>query len=104
MASEEITELLRKYIETRKNIKFIAIVDEQGFVVSSYPFKEERIELIETLSAVFSDILHNVIETISEQAPNVASKVLSITLGFERIRIELHPIENFRIIIFEKLD
>ena len=102
--SEEITRVLSEFIEKNKDAKFIVVTDDQGLTVGAYPYTEEKVDLIETVSAVFSDLLQQVLEVISEKTPKIAGKVVRISVGIKTRVIEFYSMEGLNVIIFKRLD
>ena len=102
--SEKITDILSDFIEKDRDVRFVVVTDDQGLTIGAYPFSEEKVDLIETIGAVFSDLLQQVLEVINEKTPKIAGKVVRISVGIKTRVIEFYSMEGLNIIIFKRLD
>ncbi|GEM_PF-5048835 len=103
-AAEEIRDILSEIAKEDRSIKLIVAADEGGLVVGAYPMKEEYLEIIEGIGAISSEVYKCVFEALEKKAPNIAGKVIGITVGLEKYKLEFYRHMNYTIIIFKSLE
>ncbi len=101
---EKIKSILKEYVEKNRDVRFVVVTDTQGLLIGAYPFVEERTELIETISAIFSDLLQQVLDVIKEKTPKIAGKIVKIAVGIKSRVIEFYSGDEGRVIILKRLD
>lgn len=100
---EEISSVLRRYAEREKDVRLVVITDDQGFVVGSYPYSKEKADLLETVGAVFSDILHQIFEIINTRAQKIAGKIAKISVGMRNRVAEFFVFGDLNVILFREI-
>jgi len=102
--SEKIASILGDFVEKNKDIRFIVVTDDQGLTIGAYPFSGEKVDLLETIGAVFSDLLQQVLEVINEKTPKIADKVVRISVGLKTRVIDFYSTEGLNVIILKRLN
>lgn len=101
--SESIKEILEEKATKDPSIKFIAVVDNDGLVISAHPMKKDDIETIESIGGLISEVYRCTLEAFKGKTGDLAERVSMIVIGLDKYKIEFYKHAEYSIVIFKSL-